>query len=125
KDPEERDRLRDIMKNIKPKNFGVIIRTVAKNKKIEEIDQDLKDLLDKWKKIHKNLINSKPPRRILGEINKASSLLRDLLNANFTNIHVNNEDLFEKIKSYVASIAPDKEQIVKNYNGKLDIFEKF
>ncbi|PKR79913.1 ribonuclease E/G [Brumimicrobium salinarum] len=125
KDPEERDRLRDIMKSIKPKNFGVIIRTVAKNKKIEQLDQDLKNLLDKWKKLHGNLINSKPPRRILGEINKASSLLRDLLNAEFTNIHVNDDALHEKMKLYVASIAPDREKIVKRYNGKLDIFEKF
>lgn len=125
KDPEERERLRDIMKNIKPKNFGVIIRTVAKNKKIDQIDQDLKNLLEKWKKLHGNLLNSKPPRRILGEINKASSLLRDLLNADFTNIHVNDDALYEKMKLYVASIAPEREKIVKRYNGKLDIFEKF
>ncbi|PHR46357.1 MAG: ribonuclease E/G [Fluviicola sp.] len=125
KDHEERDRLRDIMKDIKPKNFGVIIRTVAKNKKIEQLDLDLKNLLDKWKKLHGNLVDSAPPRRILGEINKASSLLRDLLNADFTNIHVNDEALFEQIKSYVASIAPGREKILKQYNGRLEIFEKF
>ncbi|MDX1652167.1 MAG: Rne/Rng family ribonuclease [Brumimicrobium sp.] len=125
KDPEERDRLRDIMKNIKPKNFGVIIRTVAKNKKIEQLDNDLKDLLEKWKKLHANLTNSTPPRRILGEINKASSLLRDLLNADFTNIHVNDEALYDQIKNYVTSIAPGREKIVKQYNGRLEIFEKF
>jgi ribonuclease G len=125
KDHEERDRLRDIMRDIKPKNFGVIIRTVAKNKKIEQLDLDLKNLSDKWKKLHGNLVNSKPPRRILGEINKASSLLRDLLNADFSNIHVNDEALFEQIKSYVASIAPGREKILKQYNGRLEIFEKF
>lgn len=125
KDHEERDRLRDIMKEIKPKNFGVIIRTVAKNKKIEQLDTDLKNLLDKWKKLHGNLVDSKPPRRILGEINKASSLLRDLLNADFTNIHVNDEALFDQIKLFVASIAPGREKIVKQYNGRLEIFEKF
>ena len=125
KEHEERDRLRDIMKDIKPKNFGVIIRTVAKNKKIEQLDLDLKNLLDKWKKLHGNLVDSAPPRRILGEINKASSLLRDLLNADFTNIHVNDEALFEQIKSYVASIAPGREKILKQYNGRLEIFEKF
>ncbi|MEX1192795.1 MAG: Rne/Rng family ribonuclease [Brumimicrobium sp.] len=125
KDHEERDRLRDIMKNVKPKNFGVIIRTVAKNKKIEQLDSDLKALLEKWKKLHGNLVNSSPPRRILGEINKASSLLRDLLNADFTNIHVNDEALYEQIKTYVASIAPGREKILNNYTGRLEIFERF
>lgn len=125
KDHKERDRLKDVLSDIKPKNFGVIIRTVAKNKKIEQLDNDLKELMEKWKKLHGNLVNSAPPRRVLGEINKASSLLRDLLNADFTNIHVNDEALFEQMSSYVASIAPERKKIVKHYNGKLDIFEKF
>ena len=125
KDHKERDRLRDIMKNIKPKNFGVIIRTVATDKKIEQLDQDLKGLLDKWKKVHDNLQNSKPPRRLLGELNKASSLLRDLLNADFTNIHVNDDALFDQLNTYISSIAPGREKILKRYTGKLDIFEKF
>lgn len=125
KDHKERDRLKDVLSDIKPKNFGVIIRTVAKNKKIEQLDNDLKELMEKWKKLHGNLVNSAPPRRVLGEINKASSLLRDLLNADFTNIHVNDDALFEQMSSYVASIAPERKKIVKYYNGKLDIFEKF
>jgi len=125
KDIEERDRLRDIMKNIKPKNFGVIIRTVAQGKKIEEIDLDLKTLVEKWKKLHSNLVNSQPPRRILGEINKTASLLRDLLNADFSNIHINNEELLEKVKTYISTIAPGREKIIKHYTGKLPIFEKF
>ena len=125
KDQAEKDRLREILQSIKPKNFGVIIRTVAQNKKVEQLDQDLKNLMDKWKKMHDNLKNSAPPRRVLGEINKASSILRDLLNGDFTKIHVNDEVLLEQMKTYVASIAPDKEKILKLYNGNLDIFERF
>jgi ribonuclease G len=125
KDQAEKDRLKEILQSIKPKNFGVIIRTVAQDKKVEQIDQDLKNLMDKWKKMHDNLKNSAPPRRVLGEINKASSILRDLLNGDFTKIHVNDEALLEQMKTYVASIAPDKEKILKLYNGNLDIFERF
>jgi ribonuclease G len=125
KDQAEKDRLKEILHSIKPKNFGVIIRTVAQDKKVEQLDQDLKNLMDKWKKMHDNLKNSAPPRRVLGEINKASSILRDLLNGDFTKIHVNDEALLEQMKTYVASIAPDKEKILKLYNGNLDIFERF
>lgn len=125
KEQEERDRLKEVMKNIKPKNFGVIIRTVAAGKKIELLDQDLNNLLEKWKKMHANLKGAKPPMRVLGEIDKTSSILRDLLNADFSNIHVNDASIFESLKTYVADIAPGREKIIRHYEGKLDIFERF
>ncbi len=125
KDSKEKDRLKEILKSIKPKNFGVIIRTVAANKKIELLDQDLKNLLEKWKKMYSNLKDAKPPNRVLGEIDKTASILRDLLNADFTNIHVNDADLAENLRDYVSGIAPGREKIVKNYDGKLQMFERF
>ncbi len=125
KDSAERDRLKDAMRKIKPKNFGVIIRTVAVGKKLEQLEQDLNSLVNKWKTIHENLINAKPPRRVLGEIDKTSSILRDLLNADFTNIHVNDKAMYDSLIQYVSDIAPGREKIIKKYDGKLDIFEKF
>ncbi|MFT4602017.1 MAG: ribonuclease G [Arenicella sp.] len=125
KDHKERDRLRDILKSILPKNFGVIIRTVAKDRKIVEIDNDLKDLVSRWKKMHENLKDSRPPKRVLGELNRASSLLRDTLNADFTKIHVNDADLMEEMKTYITSIAPTRVNILQKYTGKHDIFEHF
>lgn len=125
KDPEERSRLKKLLDSIKPKNFGVIIRTVAENKKVEDIDQDLKNLTAKWKIMFDNIKGSHPPKRVLGEIDKTSSILRDLLNADFANIYVNNSDLTFEIRQYVIDIAPEREKIVKFYDGKIDIFEKF
>lgn len=125
REQEERDRLKDLMDTIKPKNFGVIIRTVAENKKIELLDQDLKNLLDKWKTMHANLKGATPPKRVLGEIGKTSSILRDLLNGDFTNIHVNDETLFNEMKEFVTGIAPGREKILKLYDSKISIFERF
>jgi len=125
KSPEERERLRDLMENIKPKNFGVIIRTVAAAKKVEALDQDLRNLLEKWKTMHANLKQATPPRRVLGEIDKTSSILRDLLNADFTNIHVSDEKQLEMVTETIKRIAPGREKIVKLYDGKLNIFERF
>jgi ribonuclease G len=125
KEQEERDRLKDLLEAIKPKNFGVIIRTVAENKKVEMIDQDLKNLLEKWKTMHTNLKNATPPKRVLGEIDKTSSILRDLLNADFSNIHVNDEKVYNEMREYVSGIAPGREKILKHYDGKLSIYERF
>jgi ribonuclease G len=125
KEYKERDRLRDILKSILPKNFGVIIRTVAEGRKIVEIDADLKELVARWKKMHGSLKNARPPKRVLGEIDRASSLLRDTLNDKFTKIHVNDPVLLDEMKSYVERISPDKINILKPYTGKHDIFEAF
>lgn len=125
KDNEERARLKELMNAIKPKNFGVIIRTVAEGKKVEMLDQDLKNLVNKWKKMHGNLKEAKPPSRVLGEIDKTSSILRDLLNADFTNIHVNDDEMADNLREYVSGIAPGREKIIRHYDGKLPIFERF
>jgi len=125
RDNEERDRLKKILADIKPKNFGVIIRTVAANQPLEQIHQDLNNLLSKWKTMFSNLKTANPPKKVLGEIDKTASILRDLLNGDFSNIHVNNEELAEEIKGYVGDIAPERQKIVKHYDGKIDIFERF
>ena len=122
-DEEERKRLKRLMTSIKPKNFGIIIRTVAENKKVAELDQDLKDLVDKWDQLFKALRTAKPPKRLLGELNKTSTILRDTLNADFTNIHVNDERLTDEIKEFISTISPGREKIVKHHNKKSNIFE--
>ena len=123
--PEEKKRLKELMGRIIPKNFGVIIRTVAEEKKAEELEQDLNSLLEKWKTVHENLRFAKPPKRVLTEENKTNSILRDLLNNDFSNVHVNDDDFAEEIKSYIADIAPSKVKIVKQYKGRDGIFERF
>ncbi|NNC83125.1 MAG: Rne/Rng family ribonuclease [Flavobacteriales bacterium] len=125
KSRDERNRLTRLMKSILPPGFGVIIRTVAVGKKVADLDSDLRGLIDRWKTMHKNLQRSSPPKMILGELNKTSALLRDILSHEFTSIHVNDEELAIGIKSFLAEIEPDKEKIVKHYSGKVDIFDRF
>ncbi len=125
KESAERERLKGIMDTIIPKNFGVIIRTVAEKKKVEELDQDLKNLLEKWKTMYANLKNATPPKRVLGELEKTSSILRDMLNADFTNIHINDQATFDEMREYVSNIAPGREKILKFYDQKINIFERF
>jgi ribonuclease G len=75
--------------------------------------------------MHTALKQATPPKRVLGEMDKTSSILRDLLNADFTNIHVNDEKLYTQIKDFVSDIAPDREKIVRQYDAKIPIFERF
>ncbi len=122
---EEKDRLKRLVKSIKPKGFGVIIRTVAEGKKVAELDKDLQNLLAKWSAMCKKLQRAPHPSKVLVELNRASSILRDVFNDSFTGIHIDDETLYAQIKDYVHEIAPEKESIVKFYNSPIPIFEKF
>jgi len=123
-DKEEKERLKRLVKSITPKGFGVIVRTVAKGKKVAELDKDLQNLLGRWTAMCKKLPKAHHPSKVLGELNKASSILRDIFNDSFNSIIVDDEELYIQIKDYVQEIAPKKESIVKLYQSKVPIFEK-
>jgi len=122
---EEKDRLKRLVKSITPKGFGVIVRTVAEGKKVAELDKDLQNLLSRWTAMCKKLNKAHHPSKVLGEMNKASSILRDIFNDSFSNIVVDDEALYVQIKDYVQEIAPNKESIVKYYKNGVPLFEKY
>ncbi len=121
----ERTRLRKIIESIKPKNFGVIIRTVSEGKGVEELQKDLLDLIAKWERFTKRLKDTKPSEKVLGEMGRTSTILRDILNPEFANIQIDDPALYEEVRTYVQSISPEMEKIVKLYRHKEPIFEHF
>lgn len=121
----ERNRLKKIVEGIKPTNFGVIIRTVSEGKGVAELEKDLRDLISKWETFTKRLRKAEPAQKILGEMDRTSTILRDLLTDEFSNIHVNDPLIYEEIRSYVHEISPELEKIVKLYKHKDPIFEHF
>ena len=122
---EERKRLQRIIQSIKPEGFGVIIRTVAESKETAELDRDLRNLVRIWDEGMTRLTDANGRDKLIGEINKASSLLRDLLNESFDNIHIDDKKTFEEVKEFIHTIAPEKEKIVKLYTGRAKIFEHY
>ena len=123
---EERSRLKQLIQSIKPKNFGVIVRTVAEGKRAAELDAELKILLKRWEDtITKVQKSSERPLLCFEEESRAVALLRDLFNPTYDGIHVNDSTVCEEIKNYLGLIAPEKKDIVKLYNGTVPIFDNF
>jgi ribonuclease G len=122
---EERNRLKRLIMSIKPNNYGVIIRTVAENKKVAELDTDMRDLVGKWESIIGKLPHLQAPHKVLSELDRTSQILRDVLNESFNSVYVNDPILYEETRAYLGTIAPDKKDIVKHYKGRLPIFEHF
>ena len=126
KSGEERARLKQLLQSIKPKNFGIIVRTVAEGKRVAELDAELKILLKHWEDCITRVQKSgKLPQLAYEETSRTVALLRDLFSPSFTNIYVNNERVFHEVKDYVSLIAPEQANIVKLYTGQLPIFDNF
>lgn len=122
---DERKRLQRLIQSIKPENFGVIIRTVAEGKEVAELDKDMKSLVKMWDDGVARMMDANPRDKIIGELNKTSSILRDVLNESFDSVMVDDKKIYDEVKAYIHNIAPDKEKIVKLYTGKAKIFEHF
>lgn len=122
---EERKRLHKIVEAIRPKNFGVIVRTAAEGKSTAELHQDLLSLIETWKSIQQNLKGAEAPIRILSEQDKTTSILRDLLSEDFNRVVINDKKIFTDTKNYIQRIAPDKEEIVTFYNAGVPLFDHF
>jgi len=119
KSREERARLRQLIQSIKPKNFGVIIRTNAEGKKVAELDAELKVLVKKWEDNISKIQKAKAPSLIYEETGRTVALLRDIFSPSFEQIYVNDRDIAREIAEYVSIIAPERKNIVKEYNGAL------
>ena len=123
---EEKNRLKSLVQSIKPRNYGVIVRTVAEGQKVAVLDAELRELVQKWESAFISIKKEiKSPKLFIGEMNRTSTILRDMLNVTFSSIHINEPTLAEDIKTYIREIAPEKEKIVKYYKGTLPIFDYF
>ena len=125
KSEEERKRLRTLMQSIRPNNYGIIVRTVAENKMVKVLDEELRSLVKKWESAFDRLRGTTPPALIISELNRTSAILRDILSVSFNNIHVNDENVYHEVREYISTIAPEKEKIVTLFTGSTPIFEKF
>ena len=126
KSPEERTRLKQLLQSIKPKNFGIIVRTVAEGKRVAELDAELRSLVAAWEAmVEKTKRATTPPTLVYEESNRTTALLRDLFNPSYESIYVNDKETYNEILDYVSLIAPERKSIVKLYTGELPIFDNF
>jgi ribonuclease G len=122
---QERQRLHKLMSSVKPENFGVIVRTVAENMEVIDLQRDLENCLEKWENGLKLLKNAKPRDRIVSEMDRAASILRDMLNDDFDSIVVDTKETFDSMRTLLQNIAPQKEKILKLHSGKTKVFEHY
>jgi len=122
---EEKARLKKAVDPIRPQGFGIILRTVAEGKESKDLEADLRNLLKRWKSMHRGINGARPPQCIHRDLNRSTALLRDLLNDSFTAVHTDSEDVEQSLRGYLESVDPEKAKMVRLYNGKAPLFENF
>ncbi len=138
KKESERSRLKQLVQSIKPQGYGVIVRTVAQDKRVAELDTELSVLVKRWEEAIRTLqkpkeatidtktaSKDKDVRLISEELGRTIGVIRDVLSTDFSSIQINDEQIFEEVRQYVELIAPEAVKIVKLYKDKQPIFDKF
>ena len=123
--PADRKKIRTILNEITiPKEMGIIVRTAGSNKTKNEINDDLKSLIESWEKIKENALNSIAPSLIHQESDVIKRSLRDMFDDNTQNIIVEGNDGYQKTKNYVKQMLPKYLKKVKKYRDKTPLFFK-
>lgn len=126
KNDSERARLKQLMHSIKPKNFSVIIRTVAEGKRVDELEKELKVLLKRWEDTVARARQAQQcPACVFEETSRTVGMIRDLFNPSYENIIINDEHVYNEVKDYVTLISPESASIVKKYTGQVPIFDNY
>ena len=119
----ERKKIRNILNQIEiPKEMGIIVRTAGSNKTKNEIENDLKNLLNIWNSIKESAINSIAPSLVHKESDIIKRSLRDMYDDDTQNIVIEGNDGYQRAKNYMKMIMPKNLKKIKKYRDKVPLF---
>ncbi|MEX0974614.1 MAG: Rne/Rng family ribonuclease [Bacillota bacterium] len=125
-DDEERKRLRQIARDLKPKDMGIIIRTVAEKKTKEELERDLAFLMRVWEKVQKRSQSSKAPSLIHSDLGLVFRVVRDELNQDTTRMLVDDVNTYSRVLDLLESVSPEmKERVIYYRDREYPLFQLY
>ena len=123
---EERQRLKRIVTSERENGIGgFIVRTAAANIKEEDLRADIRFLKHLWAEIKSRAENSKAPALIYHDLNLVERVLRDQVNADFSQIWVDTEDEYERVVRFANRFQPSLVRRIKLYTKDTPLFEQF
>ena len=122
---EERERLKEIAQEIKPKDCGLIVRTAAEGATREELVKDLEYLLKVWKGLVEKADKRPPPSLLYQDLEIVPKTLRDLLTDEVKEVIIDSQAEYERALSFARAFIPKLAGRIKLYKGEIPLFEKF
>lgn len=122
----ERDRLRDLVKQLKPRlGGGLIVRTAARGAELAELERDLALLEDQWEGILERIKTAKAPSLIHAEVDIALSLVRDDFRQDVDELIVDNKAMYDRIVSYVQERSPELADRVRRHTAQTELLRRY
>jgi ribonuclease G len=121
----EKRRLKNIIRSVKPKDVGVIVRTVAAGQDENLILDDFNNLITQWNQIQEKMKSMKAPTILYKDMSTTSSVMRDLFKDDIGRVIVNSKKQFKEIRNYVETTSPDKLDKIQLYTQSKPIFDAY
>jgi ribonuclease E len=123
---KERQRLKDVLKQVKPPEHGLIVRTAAEGASTEDLRADLERLSADWADIEKSAKRGRAPRVLYEEPELTVRVVRDAFTeGEFKEIVTDSRELHDKATTYLRSVAPELVSKVRMHDGALPLLEAY
>jgi Rne/Rng family ribonuclease len=122
---EERERLRKILKAIKPEEYGLIVRTAAEGATAEQLEADVARLVRIWEQVHQRAAKAKPLESVYEEPDLVIRVIRDVFGPEFAELVVDSEELGAQVRAYLADVSPELVDRVSVYSGEQNILDAY
>jgi ribonuclease G len=124
-DEEERARLKAIVEGIKPKGFGLIVRTASEGASEEELQKDLEFLLHLWETVLKKNERAGAPSLIYSDLDVVLRSVRDLMSQNVDNMVIDDEKTCQNVREFVGNYFPKLLEKIELYEAEEPIFDTY
>ncbi|HEY8556322.1 MAG TPA: Rne/Rng family ribonuclease, partial [Actinomycetes bacterium] len=121
----ERDRLRDILKEVRPKGLGLIVRTAAEGASADDLRADLARLQARWETVERKAKKASAPAAIYSEPELVVRVIRDIFSPDFVELVVDGDELYQRVEEYLTEVAPDLLPKLRKHQGRLPVFEHY
>ncbi len=122
-DRSERSRLRQILRDMKPSEGGVIVRTAAEETSSNDFEREIKGLTETWRRVVNKAGRSKAPALLHQEAELTSGLIRDIFSDKVDRLVVDERNLYHQIRKYLKKVSPELLDRVKLYSDRIPLFD--
>jgi ribonuclease E len=122
---EERERLRKILKGLKPEGYGLIVRTAAEGATREQLEADIARLVRIWDEVNSKAEKAKPLEAVYEEPHLVMRVIRDVFGGEYSDLIVDSEELAAQIRDYLSDVSPDFVERVQVHTGDEHIFNAY
>jgi len=124
-DEEVRARLKEKIESIRPQGAGFIVRTVAENARLEELEADMEFLLHLWEEIQDREKHALVPALVYEDLDITLRSVRDIFTTDVDRLVIDEEKSFKKIEKFVKTFAPELQNKLTLYQGEAPLFEAY